>query len=121
MSSFQDLNRTYDINKSAQKRLHEVEGLTCLSVYKSKHFYSVFINLKQDLKKYVQPRTSVMADLFTLAPSPPPPSRQHTVQLPMSSLKVPKRENFSLAFFTLSEPIWVCDLGTGTKIDVFIN
>ena len=40
----------------------------------------VFINLKQDLKKYVQPRTSVMADLFTLAPAPPPPppSRQHT-------------------------------------------
>ncbi len=36
-------------------------------------------------------------------------------------LKVPKRENFSLAFFTLSEPIWVCDLGTGTKIDFFIN
>jgi hypothetical protein len=36
-------------------------------------------------------------------------------------LKVPKRENFSLAFFTLSEPIGVCDLGTGTKIDVFIN
>jgi hypothetical protein len=34
-------------------------------------------------------------------------------------LKVPKRENFSLAFFTLSEPIWVCDLGTGPKIDVF--
>ncbi len=36
-----------------------------------------FINLKQDLKKYVQPKTSVMADLFTLAPAPPPP-RQHT-------------------------------------------
>jgi hypothetical protein len=32
--------------------------------------------LKQDLKKYVQQRTSVMADLFTLAPLPlPPPSR----------------------------------------------
>jgi hypothetical protein len=30
-------------------------------------------------------------------------------------LKVPKRENFSLAFFALSEPIWVCDLGTGPK------
>ncbi len=25
-------------------------------------------------------------------------------------LKVPKRENFSLAFFALNEPIWVCDL-----------
>ncbi len=36
-------------------------------------------------------------------------------------LKVPKRENFSLTFFTLSEPIWVCDLGTGPTIDVFIN
>ncbi len=27
-------------------------------------------------------------------------------------LKVPKRENFSLAFFALSEPIWACDVGT---------
>ena len=43
------------------------------------------------------------------------------VGVSMDYLKVPKRENFSLAFFTLSEPIWVCDLGTGTKIDVFIN
>jgi hypothetical protein len=34
-------------------------------------------------------------------------------------LKVPKRENFSLAFFTLSEPIWVYDLGTGKKILLF--
>jgi hypothetical protein len=30
-------------------------------------------------------------------------------------LKVPKRENFSLAFFALSKPIWVCDLGSGKK------
>ncbi len=30
-------------------------------------------------------------------------------------LKVPKRENFSLAFFAQSEPIWVCDLGSGKK------
>ncbi len=29
-------------------------------------FTMFFINLKQDLKKYVQPRASVMADLFTL-------------------------------------------------------
>jgi hypothetical protein len=28
-------------------------------------------------------------------------------------LKVPTRENFSLAFIALSEPICVCDLGTG--------
>jgi hypothetical protein len=28
---------------------------------------------------------------------------------------VPKRENFSLAFFALSEPIWVCDLETREK------
>ena len=34
-------------------------------------------------------------------------------------LKVPKRENFSLAFFALSEPIWVCDLGTGDKNRIF--
>jgi hypothetical protein len=25
-------------------------------------------------------------------------------------LKVPKRENFSLAFFAQTKPIWVCDL-----------
>jgi hypothetical protein len=30
-------------------------------------------------------------------------------------LKVPKRENFSLAFFAQSEPSWVCDLGSGEK------
>jgi hypothetical protein len=35
-------------------------------------------------------------------------------------LKVPKHENFSLAFFALSEPIWVCDLGTGPKNPFFI-
>ncbi len=35
------------------------------------------------------------------------------------TLKVPKRENFSLTFFALSEPIWVCDLGSGEKIDFF--
>ncbi len=35
-------------------------------------------------------------------------------------LKVPKRENFSLAFCALSEPIWVCDLGTGPKNPFFI-
>ncbi len=34
-------------------------------------------------------------------------------------LKVPKRENFSLAFFALNEPIWVCDLGTGEKNRIF--
>jgi hypothetical protein len=35
------------------------------------------------------------------------------------SLKVPKRENFSLAFFALSEPIWACDSGTGKKSNVY--
>ncbi len=34
-------------------------------------------------------------------------------------LKVPKRENFSLAFFALSEPTWVCDLGSGKKSRIF--
>jgi hypothetical protein len=34
-------------------------------------------------------------------------------------LKVPKRENFSLAFFALSEPTWVCDLGSGEKNRIF--
>ncbi len=34
-------------------------------------------------------------------------------------LKVPKSENFSLAFFALSESIWVCDLGTGEKNLIF--
>jgi hypothetical protein len=32
---------------------------------------------------------------------------------------VPKCEKFSLAFFALGEPIWVCDLGTGKKIEFF--
>jgi hypothetical protein len=31
------------------------------------------------------------------------------------NLKVPKRENFLLAFFALSKPIWVGDLGTKQK------
>ncbi len=35
------------------------------------------------------------------------------------NLKVPKRENFSLAFFALSEPIWVCELGTDEKNRTF--
>jgi hypothetical protein len=34
-------------------------------------------------------------------------------------LKVPKRENFSLAFFALSEPTWVCDLEPGKKNRIF--
>jgi hypothetical protein len=31
------------------------------------------------------------------------------------------RENFSIAFFAQSEPIWICDVGTAKKIDFFIN
>ncbi len=34
-------------------------------------------------------------------------------------LKVPKRENFSLEFFALSETIWVGELGTGEKNRIF--
>jgi hypothetical protein len=34
-------------------------------------------------------------------------------------LKVPKRENFSIAFFAQSEPIWICDVGTSKKIKFF--
>jgi hypothetical protein len=36
-----------------------------------------------------------------------------------SFLKVPKRENFLLAFFALSEPIWACDVRTAEKIKKF--
>jgi hypothetical protein len=36
-------------------------------------------------------------------------------------LKVPKRENFSLAFFALSEPISVCELGTDEKSRIFLS
>jgi hypothetical protein len=36
-----------------------------------------------------------------------------------SDLKVPKRENFSIAFFAQSEPIWICDVGTSKKIEFF--
>ncbi len=32
---------------------------------------------------------------------------------------MPKHENFSIAFFALSEPIWVCDVGTAKKIEFF--
>ncbi len=28
---------------------------------------------------------------------------------------MPKRDNFELAFFTLSDPIWIGDLGTEVK------
>jgi hypothetical protein len=38
-----------------------------------------------------------------------------------NSLKVAKRENFSLAFFALSEPTWVCDLGSGEKNRIFLS
>ncbi len=41
------------------------------------------------------------------------------MRTPLAILKVPKRENFSLAFFALIEPIWVCDLGTGEKNRIF--
>ncbi len=33
----------------------------------------------------------------------------------LENLKVPKRENFSIAFFAQSEPIWVCDLENKIK------
>jgi hypothetical protein len=36
-----------------------------------------------------------------------------------SSVKVPKHENFELAFFTLSDRIWVDDLGTEAKVVFF--
>jgi hypothetical protein len=54
---------------------------------------------------------------FALANAPDkwfPLNLQETVPL-----KVPKRENFSLAFFALCEPIWVCELGTGEKNRIF--
>jgi hypothetical protein len=34
-------------------------------------------------------------------------------------LKVPMRENFSIAFFAQSELIWICDVGTSKKIEFF--
>jgi hypothetical protein len=37
----------------------------------------------------------------------------------MQTLKVPKPENFSIAFFAQSEPIWICDEGTSKKIEIF--
>ncbi len=39
--------------------------------------------------------------------------------LRVSVLKVPKRENFSIAFFAQSEPIWIYDIGTSKKIEFF--
>jgi hypothetical protein len=43
----------------------------------------------------------------------------YLVPTPHSGTKVPKRENFSLSFFALSEPIWVSELGTGEKNRIF--
>jgi hypothetical protein len=39
---------------------------------------------------------------------------QRTVNF-KENLKVPKRENFSLAFFAQTKPIWVCDLENKIK------
>jgi hypothetical protein len=38
----------------------------------------------------------------------------------INCLKVPKLENFELAFFTLNNPIWVVGLGTEAKNDFFL-
>ncbi len=43
----------------------------------------------------------------------------HLISIERIFLKVPKRENFSLEFFALSEPIWVCELGTREKNRIF--
>jgi hypothetical protein len=39
----------------------------------------------------------------------------------LAFLKVPKHENFSLAFFALSEPIWVGTKELVKKFDFFIR
>jgi hypothetical protein len=51
--------------------------------------------------------------LYALSPLPLP----HQAVVPSPPLKVPKRENFSIAFFAQSEPIWICDVGTSKKIE----
>jgi hypothetical protein len=54
--------------------------------------------------------------------APPPPlvaTLGAKIRNRRSSLKVPKRENFLLAFFALSGPIWVGDLGTKKKKKFF--
>ncbi len=43
-----------------------------------------------------------------------------TSRLLLAALKVPKHENFSLAFFALREPIWANDLETDPKNPFFI-
>jgi hypothetical protein len=50
---------------------------------------------------------------------------EHTVedegeQVDDFTVKVPKHENFSLAFFALREPIWVGNLETDPKNPFFI-
>jgi hypothetical protein len=64
--SCQELNRIYDINRSAQKGSMNCRVQQAYRYRNQSIFTMFFINLKQDLKKYVQPRASVMADLFTL-------------------------------------------------------
>jgi hypothetical protein len=46
-------------------------------------------------------------------------SKRERGQVTKDELKVPKRENFSLAFFALGEPTWVCDLGSAKKSRIF--
>jgi hypothetical protein len=41
------------------------------------------------------------------------------VSLEKMLVKLPKPENFELAFFTLSDSTWVGDLGTEEKMDFF--
>ncbi len=48
-------------------------------------------------------------------------TRKKRRQKSKNVFKVPKRENFSLAFFAQSEPTWVCDLRSGKKIEFFIK
>ncbi len=47
--------------------------------------------------------------------------RKKVTSFRVELLKVPKHENFSIAFFALSEPIWVCDVGTAKKSNFFID
>ena len=63
--------------------------------------------------------TSISEENTNSLPPPPAPQPRPACTVTCKNLKVPKLENFSIAFFAQSEPIWICDIGTSKKIELF--
>ncbi len=73
--NLQNLKRIYIINTSAQKRLHKVENMICLLVWKSIHFYYVFLLTWSKIlrNKCHQTLPWWLICLHWRQPPPPPP------------------------------------------------